>query len=35
VPSEEVLEMLLAKKNVPDGLKPVYRRWFYEALGKR
>ena len=35
VPSEEALEMLLTKGNVPDGLKPVYRRWFYEALDKR
>ena len=34
VPSEKALEKLLSTESFPDGLKPIYRRWFYEALEK-
>lgn len=34
VPSEEALEKLFSQEIFPDGLEPIYRRWFYEALDK-
>jgi ADP-ribose pyrophosphatase YjhB (NUDIX family) len=32
VPSDIALTWLLAHTRAPDGLQPIYRRWFYEAL---
>ncbi|MFC1947549.1 NUDIX hydrolase [Chloroflexota bacterium] len=32
LPVDEALNKMLSTENSPDGLKPIYRRWFYEAL---